>query len=545
MPTAIGIDFGTTTVRAAHLASSGQVELLGAPLPVWKLAGLPRLLALALPLKSNLASRASSGVNGSWNELALTLLTNLRLEAEKLLQTRVEGAVIGVPTQSGGLHREALRQCLQAAGFRAVRLINEPAAVALHHINPADGEKKLLVFSLGAGSLDLTVAVRGPQVFRELASLASDQISGLNFTTLLAENLAQHYHRQTGQNPAGSPEAMRELEKTAEEMKIAFSVRDEYRIAGLTLPGVPASGALNLTLSRAAFERLLAGRITDSLNLCQQVLEKAGFSSPQELDEIWLAGGSTQIPLLRRLVTEWSGKAPHLAHHAAVALGAGRQIPALDFSADPPSSIPASPTAAPEILSSPAPASLSPLDRADQNLAAGRFDEALAALQEMTELVQKKKAAVYYQRGLTLEKKGSLQEALMDFQQALRLDPQEGSYTQASNRIQSLQQHQQARVLYQQGLDWEKKNDPDRALEAFKKASHMHPENTDYRKNCARLLFQKAGRKIEQANRHQRPNMVRGAYKEALDWVREALSYDPDNPQMLEYARQIRAALAS
>lgn len=543
MPTAIGIDFGTTSVRTAHLASTGQVELLGTPLPVWKLAGLPRLLTLALPLKANVASKASSGVNGSWNEMALTVFTHLRLEAEKQLQTGVEGCVIGVPTQSGGLHREALRQCLQLAGFRAIRLINEPAAIALHHIHPADGEKKLLVFSLGAGSLDLTVAVRGPQVFRELASLGSDQISGLRFTAMLAEHLAQHYHRQTGQNPVGSATAMLELEKTAEDMKIAFSVRDEYRIAGLTLSGLPSASALNLTLSRAAFERMLTARMNDSLALCQQVLEKAGFSGPQDLDEIWLAGGSTQIPLLRRMITDWSGKPPQLAHHAAVALGAGRQIPALDFSIEPPvvaQSHVASQPAAP--ASPPAPGLFM---KADQKLAEGRFEDALTALQEVTDLLQKKKAAVYYQRGLAFEKNGALQEALLDFQQALRLDPQEVSYTQASSRIQSLQQHQQARILYQQGLELEKKNEPDRALEAYKKASHLYPENSDYRKSCARLLFQKAGRKIEQANRHQRPNMVRGAYKEALDWVREALSYDPENPQMLEYARQIKAALGT
>jgi molecular chaperone DnaK (HSP70) len=84
--------------------------------------------------------------------------------------------------------------------------------------------------------------------------------------------------------------------------------------------------AFQQTITRAEFETLIRPIIDRTLEPCRQALADAGLK-PADIDEVVLVGGSTRIPLVRRLVGELFGKTPHseLNPDEVVALGAAVQ----------------------------------------------------------------------------------------------------------------------------------------------------------------------------------------------------------------------------
>src|SRR5205814_8657362 len=78
--------------------------------------------------------------------------------------------------------------------------------------------------------------------------------------------------------------------------------------------------------TRAEFETLIRPIVDRTLEPCRQALNDAGLDAAQ-VDEIVLVGGSTRIPLVRRLVGELFGRMPHseLNPDEVVALGAALQ----------------------------------------------------------------------------------------------------------------------------------------------------------------------------------------------------------------------------
>ena len=79
-------------------------------------------------------------------------------------------------------------------------------------------------------------------------------------------------------------------------------------------------------LTRAEFEATIRPIVDRTLAPCRQALADAGLE-PSQIDEVVLVGGSTRIPLVRRLVGELFGRTPHteLNPDEVVALGAALQ----------------------------------------------------------------------------------------------------------------------------------------------------------------------------------------------------------------------------
>jgi molecular chaperone DnaK (HSP70) len=88
---------------------------------------------------------------------------------------------------------------------------------------------------------------------------------------------------------------------------------------------------LGKTITRAEFETLIRPLVDRTLEPCRQALADAQLE-PSQIDEVVLVGGSTRIPLVRRLVGELFGQAPHseLNPDEVVALGAAVQADILE-----------------------------------------------------------------------------------------------------------------------------------------------------------------------------------------------------------------------
>jgi molecular chaperone DnaK (HSP70) len=90
------------------------------------------------------------------------------------------------------------------------------------------------------------------------------------------------------------------------------------------MPGLPAGYRRRIT--RDDFERTIGPLIDRTVEPCRQAMADAGLE-PKDVDEAVLVGGSTRIPLVRRVVQELFGRQPHveLNPDEVVALGAAVQ----------------------------------------------------------------------------------------------------------------------------------------------------------------------------------------------------------------------------
>ena len=108
------------------------------------------------------------------------------------------------------------------------------------------------------------------------------------------------------------------------QAKWDLSEHDEAEIRVEPMTGIPTGYRRRIT--RAEFERLIRPLIDRTLDPCRQALADAGLE-PKDIDEAVLVGGSTRIPLVRRVVHELFGRKPHsdLNPDEVVALGAAVQ----------------------------------------------------------------------------------------------------------------------------------------------------------------------------------------------------------------------------
>jgi molecular chaperone HscC len=256
-------------------------------------------------------------------ELSAMVLRSLREDAERHFGEPVEEAVISVPAYFNDAQRKATRIAGELAGLKVERLINEPTAAALAYgLHQRDAASTFLVFDLGGGTFDVSILELFDGVMEVRASAGDNFLGGEDFdTALLQAYVAAQTGTQAGPIPLGDAQLSGRLRREAERVRKAlgqessatFSVRQgekewrrEYTQAELVDLYAPLFARLRAPIETA----LRDARIRAS-----------------ELDEVLLVGGTTRMPMVRKLAAGLFGRFPsvQLNPDEAVALGAAVQ----------------------------------------------------------------------------------------------------------------------------------------------------------------------------------------------------------------------------
>jgi len=259
-------------------------------------------------------------------EISAMILRELKQRAERRLGCPVQRAVITVPAQFSDAQRQATRDAGAIAGLEVVRILNEPTAACLaYETAHRHGGKNVLAFDLGGGTFDVSIVRMEGDVVEVIASHGDNHLGGDDFDDALAALLADRiYARQD--NPALlSPLSLHRLNRAAELAKIHLSDQPNAKIIEDNLATVKNTiEKIDLELSRADFERLLAPFIDRTMSAAHRALADAGLK-PRDIDDIVLVGGSTRIPAVQDVLEREFGKVPRRDVHPelAVAYGAG------------------------------------------------------------------------------------------------------------------------------------------------------------------------------------------------------------------------------
>jgi molecular chaperone DnaK len=222
----------------------------------------------------------------------------------------VDRAVITVPAYFNDAQRTATRDAGRIAGLDVLRIINEPTAASLAYGLDKRHTGVIAVYDFGGGTFDISILRVEDGVFQVLSTNGDTHLGGDDIDLLLMQQVLD---ARGAAGPARTAEAIQEIRKAVIQAKIDLSDREETTLDGARF-------------TRADLERVIRPVIDRTLDPCRQALADAGLE-PSQVDEVVLVGGSTRIPLVRRLVGEVFGRTPHseLNPDEVVALGAAVQ----------------------------------------------------------------------------------------------------------------------------------------------------------------------------------------------------------------------------
>ena len=261
-------------------------------------------------------------------QVSAFILQKIKKDTEIYLGGTINKAVITVPAHFDDNQRQATKDAGEIAGFQVMRIVNEPTAACLAYgIDKLQQEMKILVFSFGGGTHDVTLMDFGKGVFQVLSTSGDTQLGGTDVDKAVMDYILGEFKRQTGVEISGDRMAMSRLKEAAEKAKIELST---LMSTDIDLPFLTsdASGPkhLRLTLTRTKLESLAQPVVQRTERTLLKALEDAKLT-PQGIDKIILIGGMTRMPLVQRFVEKILGKAPErgLDPMECVAIGASIQ----------------------------------------------------------------------------------------------------------------------------------------------------------------------------------------------------------------------------
>lgn len=272
--------------------------------------------------QSSLAKVEIDGRLFTPQEISAMILGKVREVAEHALGTRVEKAVITVPAYFDDSQRQATRDAARIAGLQALRIVNEPTAAALAYGLDTSKEGTVVVYDLGGGTFDVSVLKITQGVYKVAATAGDTHLGGDDFDHAIMDRILALVSERAGVDLSVQPQALQQIRLSAEGLKKQLSENELARLEIEVGEGDP----LVYELSRADFEALIRDDVQRTLDCCRAALHDAGVENAA-VDEVVMVGGSTRIPLVRRLVEETFGRKPHieLDPDRVVALGAAIQ----------------------------------------------------------------------------------------------------------------------------------------------------------------------------------------------------------------------------
>ncbi|TJX68748.1 molecular chaperone DnaK [Soehngenia saccharolytica] len=261
-------------------------------------------------------------------EISAMILQKLKADAESYLGETITEAVITVPAYFTDSQRQATKDAGKIAGLNVKRIINEPTAAALAYgLDKEHGQHKIMVYDLGGGTFDISILEVGDGVFEVLATRGNNRLGGDDFDNRLVDYIAEQFKKEHGIDLRNDKMALQRLKDAAEKAKKELSTTKSTNI---NLPFITATSEgplhLNMDITRAKFEELIADLIEMTIEPVRQALKDAGLEA-SEIEKVLLVGGSTRVPAVQEAVKKIIGRDPQkdINPDECVAIGAAIQ----------------------------------------------------------------------------------------------------------------------------------------------------------------------------------------------------------------------------
>ncbi|EHA57092.1 Heat shock 70 kDa protein [Pyricularia oryzae] len=266
-------------------------------------------------------------------EISSMVLTKMRETAESYLGGTVNNAVVTVPAYFNDSQRQATKDAGLIAGLNVLRIINEPTAAAIAYglDKKVEGERNVLIFDLGGGTFDVSLLTIEEGIFEVKSTAGDTHLGGEDFDNRLVTHFANEFKRKHKKDLTTNARALRRLRTACERAKrtLSSSAQTSIEIDSL-YEGID----FYTSITRARFEELCQDLFRSTLQPVDRVLTDAKIDKAQ-VHEIVLVGGSTRIPRIQKLITDYfNGKEPNKSINPDEAVAYGAAVQAAILSGD-------------------------------------------------------------------------------------------------------------------------------------------------------------------------------------------------------------------
>ncbi|KAJ5885622.1 hypothetical protein N7504_011458 [Penicillium tannophilum] len=265
-------------------------------------------------------------------EVSSMILTKMRETAEAYLGGTVNNAVITVPAYFNDSQRQATKDAGLIAGLNVLRIINEPTAAAIAYglDKKQEGERNVLIFDLGGGTFDVSLLTIEEGIFEVKSTAGDTHLGGEDFDNRLVNHFVNEFKRKHKKDLTTNARALRRLRTACERAKRTLSSAAQTSIEIDSLfEGVD----FYTSITRARFEELCQDLFRSTMDPVERVIRDAKIDK-SSVHEIVLVGGSTRIPKIQKLVSDFFNKDPNKSINPDEAVAYGAAVQAAILSGD-------------------------------------------------------------------------------------------------------------------------------------------------------------------------------------------------------------------
>ena len=236
-------------------------------------------------------------------EISSMVLSKMKETAESYLGGKVANAVITVPAYFNDSQRQATKDAGTITGLNVIRVINEPTAAAIAYglDKITEKEKNVLIFDLGGGTFDVSILNVDAGVFEVLSTCGDTHLGGEDFDDRMVNHFIDEFKRKQKKDISSNKRALRRLRTACERAKRTLSSATQ---ASIEIDSLFEGIDFFSTLTRARFEELNGDLFKKTMEPVKKALKDAKLEK-NEIDEVVLVGGSTRIPKIKKLLSDF------------------------------------------------------------------------------------------------------------------------------------------------------------------------------------------------------------------------------------------------
>ena len=238
-------------------------------------------------------------------EISAMILEKMKNIASTYLGKEVLNAVITVPAYFNDAQRQATKDAGTIAGLNVLRIINEPTAAAmaygLEKVSSQDGEKNILIYDCGGGTFDVSLLTIDDGIFEVKATAGDTHLGGEDFDNILVQYFKNEFKKKYRKDLGDNRRSLTRLKTACERIKRTLSSSTS---AQLEIDSLYDGIDYYSSITRAKFEFLCEELFRSTMEPVSKVLRDSGISK-SNIDEVVLVGGSTRIPKLQELLSNF------------------------------------------------------------------------------------------------------------------------------------------------------------------------------------------------------------------------------------------------
>jgi len=235
-------------------------------------------------------------------EISSMVLIKMKETAESYIGEPVTDAVITVPAYFNDEQRQATKDAGNIAGLNVLRIINEPTSAAIAYgLDNVTSERKVLIYDLGGGTFDVSLLCIEDGIFEVKATSGNTHLGGEDFDNLLVKHFIQEFKQKHKLDISENKRSIRRLRTACERAKRTLS---SGNTASIEVDSLFEGIDFFTSITRARFESLCMPLFQKCIEPVTNVIRDSGIAK-KDIDDIVLVGGSTRIPKIQQLLSEY------------------------------------------------------------------------------------------------------------------------------------------------------------------------------------------------------------------------------------------------